>query len=131
MPRKSEFIKQIDGLVGKQIQKLRVAKSISTQELGDVLGISHQQINKYESGKDKISLGRLLLIAKKLKIPIEHFFKNLDKEKIQESTDHQRLCIMVVCNFMKIADTEQQEVVNDLIKTLAKKARPTLIVDDD
>ena len=52
--------KPIDRLVGQQIHARRILKGLSQTELGDELGITFQQIQKYEQGTNRISASRLL-----------------------------------------------------------------------
>lgn len=64
----------VDAYVGTKIQFYRQAAGVTQQELGDVLGLTFQQIQKYESGMNRCSASALLTIATRLQIPIEDFF---------------------------------------------------------
>ena len=59
--------------IGKQLRQLRRQRGISQGELGAALGITHQQIQKYESGASRLSFVRLLLICEHLRINIGIF----------------------------------------------------------
>ena len=123
MARQNITIDAIDAHIGKKIHELRIARGLSRQELGDQIGVTHQQCQKYEKGTNRISAGRLVLISKVLGKPIDYFYGDLtDEAPSQEKIDNQRLCMEVSRNFMKIKNTVYQDAVSSLIKTLAKEA---------
>lgn len=76
MPRKP--CNAIDRHVGLRIRQRRKEYSISQSKLANALGITFQQIQKYEAGKNKIAASRLFEIAHQLAVPLEYFFEGLD-----------------------------------------------------
>ena len=64
----------IDKLVGRRIRDLRQARDISQSQLGALVGITFQQVGKYETGENRVSASRLHAIAKALKAPVSSFF---------------------------------------------------------
>lgn len=48
---------------------------MSQEHLAEILGITFQQVQKYEKGKNRVGAGRLLEIATALKVPVAHFFE--------------------------------------------------------
>jgi transcriptional regulator with XRE-family HTH domain len=65
-----------DRLVGQNIRVFRKAKGLSQAALGNALGLTFQQVQKYEIGANRVGSGRLAKIAKVLDVPIERFFHN-------------------------------------------------------
>ncbi len=63
-----------DAKIGKLIRVHRIARRMSQEELGKHLGITFQQVQKYEKGVNKVSAGRLLKIATFLKVPVVTFY---------------------------------------------------------
>jgi transcriptional regulator with XRE-family HTH domain len=61
-----------DREAGRRMKILRLALNLSQEELGAKLGVSFQQIQKYEKGSNRISLGRAKKIANVLKCSIDH-----------------------------------------------------------
>lgn len=121
MARRNLDISIIDSHIGNKIYELRVASGLSRQELGERIGVTHQQCQKYEKGTNRVSAGRLVLIAKVLNKPVDYFFQDLSNEmQPQEKIENQRLCIEVSRNFMKIKNSVYQDAVSTLVKTLAK-----------
>jgi transcriptional regulator with XRE-family HTH domain len=69
-------IEPVDKLVGQNIRIFRMAKGISQTELGNSVGVTFQQIQKYEKGANRVGSSRLAKIAVILKAPISCFFDN-------------------------------------------------------
>ncbi|MDF2965457.1 MAG: transcriptional regulator [Rickettsiaceae bacterium] len=123
MAKHNDFIRQIDKVVGGKVYSLRLAKGLSRQELADEIGVTHQQLQKYEKGINRISVGRLALIAAALGKSIDYFYADVEGANEEaESTQHQRMCIEVSRNFMKIRNPEHQSAVNSLIRSLIKES---------
>jgi transcriptional regulator with XRE-family HTH domain len=119
MARKNNDMNHIDTHIGQKIYSLRLAMGMSRQELGDQIGVTHQQCQKYEKGTNRVSAGRLALIAKVLNKPIDYFYSDINKDVESVITHHQRMCIELSRNFMKIKNSIYQDAVNTLVKTLA------------
>lgn len=64
----------IDADVAKRVRALRLQRGLSQNELSDALGVTFQQVQKYERGANRISAGRLFRIAKVLDVPVAFFF---------------------------------------------------------
>lgn len=64
----------IDRHVGARVRMRRLLVSMSQERLGEALGITFQQIQKYEKGANRIGASRLQHIAKILGVPVEFFF---------------------------------------------------------
>jgi transcriptional regulator with XRE-family HTH domain len=64
----------IDKHVGARVRMRRIMLKISQTKLGEALGLTFQQVQKYEKGTNRIGAGRLQHIAGILQVPIEYFF---------------------------------------------------------
>jgi transcriptional regulator with XRE-family HTH domain len=123
MARRNELMTEIDKIIGDKVCSLRVSEKLSRQQLASKIGTTHQQLQKYEKGTNRISAGRLILIAKALKKPVSYFYEEVDSvDTTPMLTEQQRMCIEVSKNFMKLKNTERQNAVNTLIKSLMKVA---------
>ena len=71
---------QIDVHVGRQIRQRRILIGKSQEQLGERLGLTFQQIQKYENGANRVSAGRLLQIADFCGVRVESFFEGLAVE---------------------------------------------------
>ena len=67
----------VDSHVGHRLRERRILLGMSQTRLGESLGLSFQQIQKYERGIDRISVGRLVHMAHVLDVPITYFFDEL------------------------------------------------------
>jgi transcriptional regulator with XRE-family HTH domain len=67
-------ITKIDISIGKRIRAARVMRGLSQSDLGFALGLSFQQVQKYELGKNRVSCGKLAVIAEKLGVDLMVFF---------------------------------------------------------
>ena len=123
MARKNDYIVEVDKYIGGRIYSLRLAQGFSRQQLSQIIGVTHQQLQKYEKGTNRISVGRLVLIAKALSKDISYFYEGLESANSEPVvTQHQRMCIEVSRNFMKIENSEHQTAVNTIVKSLSKIA---------
>src|SRR5580704_18670594 len=65
----------LDIAVGQRIRVERLARRMSQTELADKIGVSFQQVQKYEKGTNRVGAGRLTRIAEVLGIPVRAFFE--------------------------------------------------------
>jgi transcriptional regulator with XRE-family HTH domain len=68
----------VDQHVGRKMVSRREELNLTQPELADRLGVSYQQLQKYENGKNRISAGRLWLLARALDTTIMYFYEGLE-----------------------------------------------------
>jgi transcriptional regulator with XRE-family HTH domain len=73
MAKKS--LNSIDKHVGSRVRMRRMMLSMSQTNLGDALGITFQQVQKYEKGANRVSASRLQHISQILRVPVPFFFE--------------------------------------------------------
>jgi transcriptional regulator with XRE-family HTH domain len=66
----------VDIHVGSRVRSRRAQAGMSQEKLGDHLGITFQQIQKYEKGVNRVSASRLQQIARVLTVPVSYFFED-------------------------------------------------------
>ena len=64
--------------VGQRIRARRMAKGMSQTELGNLLGVTFQQVQKYEKGVNRVGAGRLVRVAEALDVSVSFFFGGTD-----------------------------------------------------
>ena len=64
----------IDLLVGSRIRMFRKGRKLSQAQLGKKLGVTFQQVQKYENGKNRVGASRLQMISTALDVPVGQFF---------------------------------------------------------
>jgi len=72
MPKRRSDKRDIE--VGRRLRTYRLQRGLSQEKLADQLGVTFQQVQKYEKGTNRISAGRLQRISEVLDIPITEFF---------------------------------------------------------
>lgn len=66
-----------DRYIGQRIREARLASHISLTDLADMLGVSYQQLQKYESGENRVSGARINRLVTALNRPLAYFFPNV------------------------------------------------------
>ena len=66
----------IDVQVGGRVRLRRTMEKISQEKLGEALGVTFQQIQKYEKGTNRIGASRMQKIAETLRVPVAFFFED-------------------------------------------------------
>ncbi|MGY9037902.1 MAG: helix-turn-helix domain-containing protein [Rhodobacterales bacterium] len=74
---------KVDVHVGQRIRQRRWLTGMTQQRLAELVGIKFQQIQKYETGANRVSASRLWDIAFALNVDVAHFFEGLEAEKSQ------------------------------------------------
>ncbi len=73
----------IDKEIGTRVRMRRISIGMSQEKLGEMLGLTFQQVQKYEKGMNRISVGRLVDIAKILGVEIHFFFEGIKSAKAE------------------------------------------------
>lgn len=100
MARKSEETIKTDNEIGLKIKELRISKGLSRQQLALKIGVTHQQLQKYEMGINRISAGRLKIIANELGKTISYFYD--EEMRADVASIHSRISIEMQRNLAKL-----------------------------
>jgi transcriptional regulator with XRE-family HTH domain len=73
----------VDVHVGKRIRHRRWLVGMTQQQLAEKVGIKFQQIQKYETGANRVSASRLWDISEAMDVPVSFFFEGLDAEAVE------------------------------------------------
>ena len=68
----------VDSQVGNRVRVRRMLLGMSQERLGELLGLTFQQVQKYEKGTNRIGAGRLFQIAQILGVPIDYFYEGAE-----------------------------------------------------
>jgi transcriptional regulator with XRE-family HTH domain len=103
MPKKSP--NSTDKHVGSRVRMRRMMLEMSQTELGNDIGLTFQQVQKYEKGTNRIGAGRLHEISRILQVPISFFFEGSPREPgaYNNETDGEPLPIYVT-DFLATSD---------------------------
>ncbi len=117
-------IEAIDHSIAQKIYHLRLAKGMLRQQLAEKIGVSRQQLQKYEEGRNRVPASRMVLISQALDEVLNYFVEDANEGTTNPTlTQHQRMCIEVSRNFMKISNPIHQNAVNVLVKSLVAKTK--------
>ncbi len=122
----------IDVQVGNRVRIRRMLIGMSQERLGDLLGLTFQQVQKYEKGVNRIGAGRLFEVARILNVPVDFFYEGLsgapDHPGVGESDSAPVMefvssgeGLQLSLAFMKIKDARVRKRVLDLVKSLAEE----------
>ena len=125
----------IDIHVGTRLRQRRALLGMSQTDLGEAVGLTFQQVQKYERGANRISSSRLFEFAKVLNVSISHFFEGMSQEVAtgkrpvgrprtkpsETEINTKRETLELVRAYYKITDKELRRSVGDLVKSLAAK----------
>ncbi len=131
----------IDAHVGSRVRLRRTLLGMSQEKLGEALGLTFQQIQKYERGVNRIGASRLFDLARVLDVPIGFFFDDMpganggsspsmlrtrmssgfaeQQEGFEDDTLHKRETLELVRAYYRINEPAVRKRVFDLIKSLA------------
>lgn len=133
--KRKEAPDPIDRFVGNRIRERRVGLRISQTKLGESIGVTFQQIQKYENGANRIGASNLFKIAKGLGVEVGFFFEGIDEalkdtpppqpglgDVDQVPLDGDPMAssegIQLVYNYFRIDNPDVQKRLFDLIRTL-------------
>ncbi|WP_424753324.1 helix-turn-helix domain-containing protein [Methylobacterium sp.] len=110
----------VDRTVGLRIATLRKAKGLSQTELGQHVGVTFQQIQKYEKGANRISSGRLQQIAQFLEVPMSTLFGDREAEEHSDAFGFLREAgaVDLLRAYAAIEDDQLRRDVLQLVRTV-------------
>jgi transcriptional regulator with XRE-family HTH domain len=76
-PHVSVAFHPTDIAVGRRVRQRRVLLGMSQEKLAEALGLTFQQVQKYENGANRVSASRLLDISRILSVPVSFFFEDI------------------------------------------------------
>ncbi len=133
----------VDSHVGQRLRIRRNMLGITQGDLGDKIGLTFQQIQKYERGANRISASRLFEISRALDVPITFFFEHMEAYDQDDTTVYhlhedgqgygddvdplkRRDSLEFLQAFYAIADEDVRKSIFDLVKTLqtSVKSKP-------
>lgn len=118
------MVHPVDVIVGKRIRLRRSALSISQTELAERLGLTFQQIQKYERGSNRVSCSRLVELSKALDVSIVYFFEDTgsDEGRLFDQLDLRIIPEVrrLVSAFQKIENTQERRLAIALMESMVR-----------
>jgi transcriptional regulator with XRE-family HTH domain len=121
----------VDVEVGHRIRIERLARGLSQTALANQLGVTFQQVQKYEKGVNRVGAGRLTKIAEVLGVPVGQFFSGkdvLDSEERSETDEASPLKLLTVSGafrllraYADIEDANLRRSIVDLVEQVSAR----------
>ena len=121
----------VDIHVGSRVRMRRILLGKSQEAVATLLGVSFQQLQKYESGANRVSASRLFDMAHILLTPISYFFDEMPADltlpvdeaapadNSTKSVMGNRMTLDLIRDFYRISSPQQQRCVLDLVRAMA------------
>jgi len=127
-----------DKVFGMRLRQRRNFLGMSQQMLGDAVGLTFQQVQKYEHGTNKMSASRLIDFAEILKVPVAYFFGGLtdigektprslmvaenEQTSLKDDPILKKESTQLLKNYYRIRDMELRKSVQKLVKQMADQS---------
>lgn len=107
----------IDKHVGQRLRDRRRALDLSQQDIALILGISYQQVQKYECGLNRISAGRLFMLAHIMRIQVSYFYEGLPpaEDMLSGRVD---VSEMIVPEMDTLPNANIRDALSDLVRAI-------------
>ena len=112
-------ITEFDIRLGRKVKLMRQMRRVSQDALAKSLGITFQQIQKYERGKNRIAVSRLVEIARVLRVDINKFFE--DSEFQQQSTSFEEIDFAHYIEILHAFEAMKNQAAKSEIKNFVKR----------
>lgn len=128
MPKKKA--NPVDAHVGYRVRLRRMLIGMSQERLGDLLGLTFQQVQKYERGINRIGAGRLYEVAEILGVPISFFYEGMDGVQVPAENGSEKPAavmdflssnegIQLSTAYMGIKDVKVRRKILDLVRSIS------------
>ncbi len=123
----------IDAYVGRRLKQRREELGLSQEKLADFLGISFQQVQKYERGFNRVGASRLFQIGEALAVPTAYFFEGIEPQnrgslaEDNNSPDPMNVASLLsapgamelLAEYAKVTSPQQRKKIVELVRLLA------------
>ncbi len=129
--QKADKPNPIDVHVGSRVRLRRTLLGMSQEKLGDAIGLTFQQVQKYERGANRVGASRLYDLSRVLDVPVSYFFEELGDassasgandqggEPYQSNPMMKRETLELVRAYLRISDPQIKRRLFELAKALA------------
>ena len=108
-------------LIGAGIKARRKALGLSQEKLAEALGVSYQQVQRYENGTNLLSTDKLQIIAKVLEVPVSYFFKEPEEITIIAAPKTKSPDTEAILNYLDAIDRKCKKCIMEYLLLVARK----------
>ncbi len=127
-----EVLTLIDEYIGSRIRVRRNLLGLSQDQLARTLGISFQQVQKYEKGNNRIAGSRIWQLARTLNIPVSYFFDGIERTLLFKGIDIDQYASDCLCDSydenddFPVIPTGMESVVRELVDAFISIKNPAV-----
>ncbi len=118
-------LREIDRQVAARVRTRRIVLGLTMQQLATLVGVTYQQLYKYESGTNRIAAGRLHAIAQALDVAPSYFFEDSTESHPDEVTPERRQLLQLLRDFVAMPSCRHQEALCGLARVIAAPDAPS------
>jgi len=111
----------VDTHVGSRIRVRRQVMKMSQEKLGEELGVTFQQVQKYENGTNKISISNLVKVACLFQCEIKDFLPSSSNAKISKQKNKDKKTQMLIHYWNEIDNVDFRQTIFDFVKAMSQK----------
>lgn len=117
------MLNRVDIYVGKKLRLQRMMLGITQKKVGEAIGVTFQQVQKYESGVNRISAGQLYELSQYLNVPVSYFYEGYNNRinisEIAEISPEDNNVSLLVNSYIKLPQTLRGKILL-LVKSIVK-----------
>jgi transcriptional regulator with XRE-family HTH domain len=111
--------KELDRMIGHKLLYAREKYGLTRDEVSEALGISHQQLSKYENGHNRICVSKIIMLCNKFKISLDVFLHDMIHFVNLLKVDGQNKEVeKLIHNYLAIKSLKQRKAVQIMIESL-------------
>jgi transcriptional regulator with XRE-family HTH domain len=111
----------VDVAVGNRVRELRTRAGLSQTDLGEKLGVSFQQVQKYEKGVNRMGASRLIQICDALKVSIADVFDGVESTVgAAQKTLADPEAMRIARDIQRIENESMRMAVKQLVRTMSR-----------
>jgi len=132
---KKEGLNDVDVFVGQRLRELRMLAGLSQSDVASALGLTFQQLQKYERGFNRVSSSRLFTLGQFFRVPVSVFFEGLESRPAtaeteahvirtddSDSTLRSREALMLARYYQSIRDPQVRGAIRELAERCAEQS---------
>jgi transcriptional regulator with XRE-family HTH domain len=119
----------VDIHVGQRIKEIRTVRGLTQSNVAEQLGISFQQLQKYETGANRVSASRMFELSKLLKVSPSFFFEGLEGESYESMPAMDMETARIAAILSSITNQKLKRRIHTLISEIARSDTPSTTDD--
>lgn len=112
-----KYVPEVAKAIGRNLRRIRMEKNLSQKSLADLWGVTFQQVQKYESGVNRVPIEKMYYLAQRYDISYHGFFKGVDVEGAENYSQHHAELDMSI---MEIAHSIEDLTLKSRLRDIAR-----------